>query len=551
MKRLVLACGALVLGVLAREGRAEACGGFFCQSVPVDQSGEHLLFGIEDDGTVVAHIQIQYQGAAESFAWVLPLPAEPEITIGSDEVFRTLRGLTDPTFELNWSTEGVCEPSHDRLPGGGADAAVGGEGEGEGEDGVTVLSLGPVGPYETAVLASDDAQALLTWLGDNQYVIPELSLPEIASYVNAGYLFLALRLQKDRSVGDLAPVVLRLPEDGPCIPLRLTAIAAMVDMPIYAWVLADGRAVSTNFLDVEPNWAAVSWISGGYNYEDVVRRAVDEATGHSFVTEYAGGSTILDQAFWFEGRYDLDALRTLDDPIAFLAELIAQGFSANSQLLSLLEQFIPEPDELVDVSEQDFYNCLECYADALVGMEFDPEGFAGAIQTVIIDPLVAAQELAARHPYLTRLHTTISPDEMTEDPLFRFNLDLGEVSNRHVADAVRLCQPDKREWEVPVRLTLPDGRVLFVEPSDADPSELTDMPASERASQLSESGPGEVLYENGDAIAGAIDAHFAEPPSAGGPVGGGVCSAAGAEARRGWLALFAGALAALARRRRS
>src|SRR5687768_1333853 len=94
MKNVFLGLGVLAVTMLGDTRTAEACGGFFCQNVPVDQSGEHLLFSIEDDGTVVAHVQIQYQGAAESFAWVLPLPAEPEVSVGSDEIFRTLRGLT-------------------------------------------------------------------------------------------------------------------------------------------------------------------------------------------------------------------------------------------------------------------------------------------------------------------------------------------------------------------------------------------------------------------------------------------------------------------------
>ena len=74
--------GVLLAAVVVSPRAAEACGGFFCSNVPVDQSGEHLLFGIEDDGTVVAQIQIQYEGAAEDFAWVLPLPERMSVSSG-------------------------------------------------------------------------------------------------------------------------------------------------------------------------------------------------------------------------------------------------------------------------------------------------------------------------------------------------------------------------------------------------------------------------------------------------------------------------------------
>jgi hypothetical protein len=568
--KMTFVVGGVLLGLCVVGTRsAEACGGFFCQNVPVDQSGEHLLFGIEDDGTVVAHIQIQYQGAAESFAWVLPLPSEPEVSVGSDEIFRTLRNLTDPQFYLRWNDRGECKEA-DQDYGSDADSDADADGDADGE--VTVLQQGPVGPYERAVLQADDAQELLTWLEDNDYQIPAVSLPEIESYVNGDFVFLALRLQKDRSVGDLVPVVVRFEEVGPCIPLRLTSIAASPDMPIYAWVLADGRAVSTNFLDVEPNWAAIDWLRNGSNYEDVVRRAVDEATGHSFVTEYAGRASVLDGAFWWVGRYDLDAVRTLEDPAEFVQELISQGFSATSALLGLLQQFIPKPAELEDVSEQDFYNCLECYSDALVGLEFDPGAFADAIEEVIVGPLVEAQAMAGRHPYLTRLHTTISPEEMTEDPIFRFNLDLGDVSNVHQAEAETQCDPNHYRWEAPVRLTLPDGQVMFIDPGDPAPSTLEDMPASSRATQMGETGPGDSVYDNGEAIAGAIDAHFGRPlpddgsvdsdgdgipdvdeddiPDGRGGVAGGGCTVAGT--RRGAVAIgLLVAVAAILRRRRA
>lgn len=37
--------------------------------------------------------------------------------------------------------------------------------------------------------------------------------------------------------------------------------------------------------------------------------------------------------------------------------------------------------------------------------------------------------LITEYPYITRLYTTMSPEEMTEDPVFTFNTSLGDVSN--------------------------------------------------------------------------------------------------------------------------
>ena len=58
---------------------ALACGGFFCSSQPIDQSKERIIFGVDSrEGTVETHVQIFYQGTAESFSWVLPtVPTQP------------------------------------------------------------------------------------------------------------------------------------------------------------------------------------------------------------------------------------------------------------------------------------------------------------------------------------------------------------------------------------------------------------------------------------------------------------------------------------------
>ena len=80
---------------------AYACGGFFCQNAPMDQSAERIVFAIDEDtGTVDTHVQIFYQGTAEQFAWVVPAPAEPELFLSTDALFQQLQWQTAPIF---WS----------------------------------------------------------------------------------------------------------------------------------------------------------------------------------------------------------------------------------------------------------------------------------------------------------------------------------------------------------------------------------------------------------------------------------------------------------------
>ena len=76
----------LIAGLSAAAIRpANACGGFFCSQVPVDQSAERIIFALSPNKTTV-YIQINYQGEAQKFSWIVPVLAVPNIKIGNDEV---------------------------------------------------------------------------------------------------------------------------------------------------------------------------------------------------------------------------------------------------------------------------------------------------------------------------------------------------------------------------------------------------------------------------------------------------------------------------------
>ena len=67
---------------LALGAPALACGGFFCMNQPMDQSGERIIF-VQDRGQVTAHVQVNYQGDAKQFSWVVPTPTKPTLRPGT------------------------------------------------------------------------------------------------------------------------------------------------------------------------------------------------------------------------------------------------------------------------------------------------------------------------------------------------------------------------------------------------------------------------------------------------------------------------------------
>ncbi len=530
--------GCVCLAVAARPPVAQACGGFFCQRMPMDQAGEQIVFSVASDGTMTAYVQIQYSGAADAFAWILPVPAPPTLSVGSDALFQQLNQTTAPEFYASSRVDGTCreEPpcaASRTTPSGEYDGVSGGAAADAGSPSgaVVVLSQAPVGPYDTAVLNSADPMALRTWLSDNGYDIPAAAGPLLDHYVTKDDYFVALKLRENRGVGDLAPIGLHFTEQYPCIPIKLTAIATVPDMPITAYILGSTRAMPLNYMSVEPDLDVPDlWMGGPRQYKDIVSNAIDDVGGHGFVTEYAGAVPPVSLTL-----EPIDDLRTTTDPSTFLSQLLSRGFTGDAQLLAILERFVPPPSDGTD--PQQFYNCIvsgycPTYDSYLATLAFDPSGFVDALNEAIVQPRADAQAMLDSQPKITRLFTTMSADEMTLDPVFGLSSPgaLPDVSNVHMATFVTKCGPQYFYWSAPEVLELPSGRSVSVR--DGIPYTGTD------AEYCADYESGAFTPWTTPAVARATAVRRSTEPG-----GGGGCSAAGGAGGTG--ALFLVGLAVL------
>ena len=478
IRRLFAVC--LTLTFLLTALPAWACGGFFCFQQPVDQSAERILY-IVDDAAVTLHVQISYTGDDSQFSWVLPLAKAPaqnpdgsHLSVGSDSVFSVLEQSTAPVFQYKLDPNA---PPNCYIGGQcfGEDAGAGGGGpSGTGSNGVTVLLQENVGPYDAVVIQGATGKDVSDWLNANQYVQPAATAPLLDAYAKQGSVFLALKLQKDKSAGDLVPIVVKIAEPGPCLPIRLTQIASQPDMPIVAWVLAAKRAIPKNFLHVIVNEAVIDWLQYGANYKTVVSKAVDQGSGHAFTTEYAQLTSELKKAgvAFANPNWNTAYLATLTDPSAFLSVMFGQGFSSTTMASKLVKKYIPKPDAFKTVTDQEFYSCIQnastyppcdAYMTAVKAQSFANKAFAADLETLIVKPMkdVEAQFYATGR-YLTRLYTTMSPEEMTKDPIFAYNGDLPTVDRVHTATALPICEGTQTTASQ-VQLTLADGHKVTVD----------------------------------------------------------------------------------------
>ena len=350
VRTTVVLAAAIALAAFAAPKSAEACGGFFCSQTPIDQSAERIIFA-QNGENVVSYVQVAYSGSAEDFAWVVPVSSVPEVDTAEATLFQmfdqlTSVSITPPDCLMNRAMN-MSESDGDGVAGSAPGAA---------EDEVTVFSSGDAGPYHYDVVGSENAQLLINWLNDNDYIITSPMEPMIEHYVTSNQMFLAMKLQADQGVDALKPVKLTFEGDNAVVPIRLTAVAADPHMGIIVWMLGESRAVSANFANVELNMEDVRFdFALRSNYRTVVSRTVDAAGGHAFITEFAGTT------------------------------------------------------------------------DELAEMSWDEE----------------ATSLLQAYPYLTRLYTTMSPEEMTADPMFTFNANLEDVSRfLDFSDREDLCEEE-------------------------------------------------------------------------------------------------------------
>ncbi len=441
--------------------------------MPVDQSGENILFVMED-GMVEAHVQIQYQGDPDAFAWVVPVMARPEIEAGSDALFQNLLAATVPTFT---TTTRVEDCGTRRMAGGGLggcdgrgfsaasnDAAAGGLWEDDGGE-PEIVDTGVAGAFEYAVLEGGTVEGVVQWLDDNGYAQDDEAPAELRGYLDKGFSFVAFRLRGGTGVDEIHPVVIRYPGDEPCVPIRLTRIAATDDMGVRAFFLGEHRVAPTNYRAVELNPAAMDWENPGANYEAVVTQAIDAAgsDGHGFVTEYAGTSSVVATDGLLLGRWQSEPFRGAPAQAA-LRELHLQGLltCANAEcrvghplISGLMERFLPRP---TGVSFDAYYSCIECYEDDGDPPTWDPEAFADELEARIIGPGEHAVDLLSSHRYLTRLYTTLSPHEMTLDPVFHATQDLDDVAADYAATMVIACEgPNFAEFDDGTRVAVTGG----------------------------------------------------------------------------------------------
>jgi MYXO-CTERM domain-containing protein len=496
----------LALGAVgASTEEANACGGTFCdsgpQAMPVDQTGENILF-VMDGTTVEAHVQIQYQGDAERFAWVVPMQKIPEVSVGSQILFQNLLLSTVPTYAFSQQNDtcGGGGGAGGGLSTGGSGGTSSGGSAGSSGGGPSVVFQETVGAFDVTVLQGGTAEEVADWLATNDYQ----SIPNAASilqdYVDQQFVFTAIKLTGGAQTTEIHPLVFKYVGNEPCVPIKLTAVAATEDMGVRTFFLGDDRVVPLNYKHLTLNPVRIDWNQFASNYTQVVSRGADSpvSNGQGFVTEFAGASSTVFQngiyaPSWtsasFVGLAPELVIQTLNT--MGLTQCFSGFCQFNHPLIRpLLNEYLPVP---VGLDEAVFYGDLASYVDQIDPVAWDALAFSEDFAERIEEPGKHAIALLTKWPYLTRLFTTLSPTEMTLDPIFMPWPGLPPVQPYQQATRRTTCSGNSV-------MLLPDGREVALDSFGQWPPWDSQMPFVEEIEEYQADGDVVKLVDNTELI---------------------------------------------------
>lgn len=258
MRRFALL--AAVLAVVAAPSRAEALGALVARppATSFGTSGEVAV--AVTPGNVTTWVRMRFVGAADSVAWLVPVPPDAAVDLASPMWLDALEDATAPR---------ILTP--DATPAGATCAPM-----------AAITSKGDASapPTVAAMAIADDPAALALILATWGFSPGALAEPAAAA-VAEGQRLLVLRL--DLSQGTTP--TLRIHAPGSSTPMLLAHTP--LSEPYTVWMLTDGRAslAGTTELAVPP--ASLTWVSASAtNYEPTrtalladSARSVLEATG--------------------------------------------------------------------------------------------------------------------------------------------------------------------------------------------------------------------------------------------------------------------------------
>jgi len=265
MKILKVLFSCLLIGAILFFGIKPAlafCGFYVAKAdSSLYNQASQVIIARDGDRTVLT-MSNDYQGEAEDFAMVVPVPVileEGQVHIGESEILERLDGFSAPRLveyfdrdpceqprRNRFSTRGIQELESARLPTPQTSAKLG----------VTVESQFSVGEYDIVLLSATESDGLETWLIENDYQIPEGAKELLQPYIKQDLKFFVAKVNLEEFDSNgfekLRPISIAYESPKFMLPIRLGMMNAQGDQDLLVYLLSPkGQVELTNYRTVK------------------------------------------------------------------------------------------------------------------------------------------------------------------------------------------------------------------------------------------------------------------------------------------------------------
>ncbi|MEZ4460656.1 MAG: DUF2330 domain-containing protein [bacterium] len=254
---------------------------------------------LRDGTTTVLSMQNRYDGPAEGFAMVVPVPVvlqEGNVKTLDNQLFNTIDTLTSPRLVEYWEQD-PCTPQYEYDFAASPQAGNVNNSTNEDPGTVTVEAQFSVGEYDIVILSTDQGTALDSWLSTNNYSVPPAAAPYYQPYVNAGMYFFVAKVDPTKVAFDangkavLSPLRFNYTSPEFSLPIRLGMINSNGQQDLIVNILArNQRYEVANYPNVfvPTNIEVVDAVRNDFAsfYKSLFARTLKENPG-SAITEYS------------------------------------------------------------------------------------------------------------------------------------------------------------------------------------------------------------------------------------------------------------------------
>jgi len=186
---------------------------------------------VYDQGREDMVLQFKYEGPAQEFGWLIPVPGLPEVRQGSMDCFYDLSRLTqEPLWPEEFDETSLLSSRIDANR-------------------IKAVEIKTLGAFEVTVLFPQDAASMTKWLTTHHFSLPKEKRSLLDGYISNHWHFVAVKIDpnekgfvlasstrqkppapssdhKGRLSEELPPLIISFPSDKCRYPIALSAVNA-------------------------------------------------------------------------------------------------------------------------------------------------------------------------------------------------------------------------------------------------------------------------------------------------------------------------------------